>query len=339
MALVDELVFWYQKNKRMLPWRQDKNPYHVWISEIMLQQTRIEAVIGYYDRFIKKLPDVASLALIEEDELLKLWQGLGYYNRARNLKKAAIEIMEKYEGNFPKTYEEIKNLPGIGEYTAGAISSICFQEKQTAVDGNVLRVMTRVFSISKNIDQPKVKKEITSMLLEMMPNESGNFNEGLMELGETVCIPNGVPFCQNCPISKYCTSFQNGTMLEYPVRDIKKRVKQEEYTVVILVFENKIAIHKRDQGLLKNLYEFPNYFGKLSKKEIEEKTNGKIKIQMKAYKHVFTHVIWQIQSFVVIVPQMSQKYTWVTLEEIDHVYAIPTAFQPCVREVRRYFEN
>ena len=200
--IVSPLLEWYSKNKRELPWRKDKDPYHVWISEIMLQQTRIEAVKEYYKRFMDKVPTIEDLSKIEEDELLKLWEGLGYYNRARNLKKAAVEIMEKYQGKFPSQYEEILTLPGIGEYTAGAISSICFQKKEVAVDGNVMRVYARVCKQDIDVTDSKVKKEVGEEIRKILPDTPGDFNEAIMELGETICLPNAIPKCMECPLSK-----------------------------------------------------------------------------------------------------------------------------------------
>ena len=212
-SVVDELLIWYEQQKRNLPWRNDINPYHVWISEIMLQQTRIEAVIPYYERFMKELPIISSLASVDEDFLMKLWEGLGYYNRARNLKKAAIKIMNEYDGIFPNTYSEIIKLPGIGEYTASAISSICFGEKQVTVDGNVMRVFTRFYNDSSNISKNNTKKKIHDKLLSILPVDVGNFNQALMELGEVVCIHNGIPKCNDCPLRRSCQSYKNSNYL------------------------------------------------------------------------------------------------------------------------------
>ena len=210
------LSTWYQENKRSLPWRVDKNPYHVWISEIMLQQTRIEAVIPYYQHFINNLPTIHDLACIEEDKLLKLWEGLGYYSRAKNLKKAAQIIESEYQGIFPKNYEEILKLPGIGEYTASAITSICFNQKEVTIDGNVLRVYTRFFNDNSNIDDVKVKKEIRKHLMNLIPNDAGNFNQGMMELGETICLPKGLPKCQECPLNQACLAYKKKTYQTLP---------------------------------------------------------------------------------------------------------------------------
>ena len=198
--IAEKLIKWYEENQRQLPWRKEPTPYHVWISEIMLQQTRIEAVKKYYETFMKELPTIESLAKVDEEKLLKLWEGLGYYSRARNLKKAAILVQEKYEGKMPSSYSELLQLPGIGEYTAGAIASICFQEQVPAIDGNVLRVVARLTANSQDILLPQVKKQITNQVKQILPKQAGKFNQAIMELGETICIPKGNINCNECPI-------------------------------------------------------------------------------------------------------------------------------------------
>lgn len=257
--IVQPIVKWYQEQEKTLPWKQDKEPYHIWISEIMLQQTRIEAVKKYYTRFMKELPSIHDLAIVPEEKLLKLWEGLGYYSRAKNLKKAAIQIEEEYGGKLPTNYAELLKLSGIGEYTAGAIASISYQEKVPAVDGNVLRVISRVLASKKDVLLAETKKEMTKQLLEIMPEEAGDFNEGLMELGEKICIPNSTPLCEKCPIREYCIAYKENLTKEIPVRIKKQKRKIEKRTVFILKNKNEMAIKKRDkEGILANLYEFPN---------------------------------------------------------------------------------
>lgn len=257
--IVKPIVKWYQEQKKILPWKQDKEPYHIWISEIMLQQTRIEAVKKYYTRFMKELPTIQHLAKVSDEKLLKLWEGLGYYNRAKNLKKAAIQIEENYKGQMPTSYAELLNLSGIGEYTAGAIASISYQEKVPAVDGNVLRVVSRVIASKDDVLLPETKKRITKKLLEIMPDESGDFNEGLMELGEKICIPNTIPLCEKCPIQQFCIANKENLINEIPVRIKKQKRKVEKRTVFIVKYKDEIAIRKREKtGILANLYEFPN---------------------------------------------------------------------------------
>ena len=305
--IVKPLLKWYEENKRDLPWRKDQNPYHVWISEIMLQQTRIEAVKNYYQRFMQTIPTVQDLADIPEDELLKLWEGLGYYSRARNLKKAALVVMDRYQGKMPSCYDELIKLPGIGEYTAGAISSICYQEKVTAVDGNVLRVISRVLGSKKDVLLSETKKEIEKQLMEIMPKNSGDFNEGLMELGELVCLPNGVPACENCPLQKMCIAYQQNRVEEIPIRIKKVKRKKEEKTVFLLITKSdKIAIEKRiDKGLLSGMYQLPNIEGYYSEEELKQflmkwKLDVKQISFLKEGKHIFTHIDWFMKCYVVI---------------------------------------
>lgn len=327
--IVDPLLKWYLENKRTFPWREDKDPYHVWISEIMLQQTRIEAVLNYYDRFMKRLPTIQSLSEVEEDELLKLWQGLGYYSRARNLKKAAQKMINDYQGEFPKNYEDILKLPGIGEYTAGAISSICFGLPEVAIDGNVMRVYSRVANVDIDITSPKERKKIASKIKQILPKNSGDFNEAIMELGEVICIPNGLPKCEICPLKEICKAHILGRESSLPRKAIKKEKQEEDYTVFLMKCNGKIAIQKRESGLLKNMWEFPNEIGFLSIEQVKEKFS-----QVKSIKpsisntHIFTHKKWYMKSYLIELDKEIEPFQWVSLEEIEKDYAIPTAFFP-----------
>lgn len=341
--IVEPLVQWYQKNKRILPWRMEKDPYKIWISEIMLQQTRIEAVKEYYARFMKQLPSVQDLAMIEEEKLLKLWQGLGYYNRARNLKKAATIIQEQYHGKMPTAYDDLVKLPGIGEYTAGAIASIAYNEKVTAVDGNVLRVISRIIGNKKNVLEESTKKEITKLLEGIIPEEAGDFNEGLMELGETVCLPNQEPLCEKCPVSEFCYAYKNNMTTELPVREKKMTKDIETKTVLIMVDKSgNIAINKREnKGLLAGMYEFPNIDKVLTKKAIEEiveelgmQINSITKLGK--HKHVFTHKIWNMTGYKIEVENIGNQYTWVSFAQLKKEYPIPTAFQSFVKMLEKY---
>ena len=332
-SVVDELLIWYEQQKRNLPWRNDINPYHVWISEIMLQQTRIEAVIPYYERFMKELPIISSLASVDEDFLMKLWEGLGYYNRARNLKKAAIKIMNEYDGIFPNTYSEIIKLPGIGEYTASAISSICFGEKQVTVDGNVMRVFTRFYNDSSNISKNNTKKKIHDKLLSILPVDVGNFNQALMELGEVVCIPNGIPKCNDCPLRRSCQSYKNSNYFLYPVKDDKKVKEEIEMTILLLIWKNKVFVRKRKQaGLLHGLYEFPNIVGSKSMSEIEKLSSqfGDVDSVKKSicYTHVFTHKKWNMQAYFVFLESVNCRSLFYSVSNIEKNFALPTAFSP-----------
>ena len=321
--IVEPIVKWYKENKRMLPWRKQKNPYAIWISEIMLQQTRIEAVKVYYERFMREIPNIETLANIEEEVLLKLWEGFGYYSRAKNLKKAAIKICEEYGGNMPKYYEQLVDLPGIGEYTAGAIASIAYHERVPAVDGNVLRVISRIIGSTKDILLPDTKREMTAKLKAIMPKEAGDFNEGLMELGERVCIPNGEPFCNNCPLQAYCVAYKQGLTNQIPVRIKKTKRKYEERLIFVLEWKDKIAIQKRgEKGLLAGMYEFPNVMEKegLIIKQILQTWNleAEQKEALGKAKHIFSHIEWNMEGWRIKVKNKN--------EEIIEKYAIPEAF-------------
>lgn len=341
--IVKPLLDWYAIHKRMLPWRIDKNPYHVWVSEIMLQQTRIEAVVNYYHRFMSELPTIEDLANSPQDKLLKLWEGLGYYNRVRNLQKAAQIIVEKYQEKFPNAYQEILSLPGIGEYTASAISSICFSLKEATVDGNVLRVYMRIHNCYDNIDDNKIRKRVREELMKIMPENAGDFNEAMMELGETICIPNGSPKCEECPIKDFCKSYHQQTFLELPVKQDKKEKKEELYTVLLLVYQNMIAIQKRKNiGLLRNMWQFPNIENHLNLHQLEHdlKTNQIQYSTIKKaipYTHIFTHKKWNMCSYLVKLEKKIElnDIIWVSLEELEKEYALPTAFQP----FKKYLEK
>ena len=332
--IVEPLLDWFKDNKRDLPWRQDRDPYHVWISEIMLQQTRIEAVMGYYARFLTALPDVKALSEVDDDALMKLWEGLGYYSRARNLKKAAQKIMEEHGGTFPQTYAQLVKLPGIGEYTAGAIASICFDEKVPAVDGNVLRVIARLQGSYENVLLPEVKKQVGKELTAIMPDESGAFNEGLMELGELVCLPSGAPLCDRCPLQTQCTACQKGLTEELPVRVKKMKRTRADLSVLILTDpDGRIAIEKRpDTGLLAGMFQLPNIDGFYEAEELAARLVqwglSPVAITfLKKAKHVFTHIDWYMRAYSVTVEQTNDRFLWVTPEELHSAYSLPTAFR------------
>ena len=332
--IVEPLLLWFAQNKRELPWRQDKDPYHVWISEIMLQQTRIEAVMGYYARFIEALPDVRSLSETDDDALMKLWEGLGYYSRARNLKKAAVQIMEEHGGIFPQTYAELVKLPGIGEYTAGAIASICFDEKVPAVDGNVLRVIARVQGSRENVLLPETKKSAAKQLTAVMPDEAGAFNEALMELGELVCLPNGAPLCESCPLKEHCIACQKEMTGQIPVRIKTVKRRRADLSVFIITSpDGRIAIEKRpEKGLLSNLYQLPNVEGFHDEKELSAvlRNWGLTPTDIKFFKdakHVFTHIDWYMKGYAVTVKEAGGPFLWVTPEKLESIYPLPTAFQ------------
>ena len=276
--IVPALMEWYPNHKRDLPWRVHPLPYYVWISEVMLQQTRVETVIPYYLRFLKKLPSVGDLAGCPPEELMKLWEGIGYYSRARNLQRAAKVVMEVYGGSMPGTKEELLKLPGIGSYTASAISSIAYGRCEAAVDGNVLRVSTRLLEDSACIDEPRVKKrweEIWTAVMrqyqESHPEEvsfPGTFNQAMMEIGATVCVPGGTPVCSRCPLSTFCLAHHHGGELLYPVRKTRRPRRVEKRTVLLLTDGGRIALRKRNgKGLLAGMWELPNEEGMLTQEE------------------------------------------------------------------------
>ncbi len=327
------LLPWYRENKRKLPWRQDKDPYHIWVSEIMLQQTRVEAVKGYYTRFLNTLPAISDLASCDDDLLRKLWEGLGYYSRVSNLKKAARQVMTQYSGIFPREYAQVLDLPGIGEYTAGAICSIAFDQPTPAVDGNVLRVISRITDDSTPIDQPAYKKSVQQKLAEIYPSEAGDFTQALMELGATVCGPNRLPDCENCPCKDFCLGYQRKTAPSLPVKSPKRQRRIEERTVLILSCCGRYAMEKRpNKGLLAGLWQLPNVEGELDMQAVlewVEKLGLKpVEIFMQVErKHIFTHIEWHMRGVYVSVTDCGGDFVWLSEEEIRSQTALPTAFR------------
>lgn len=337
--LPDALLPWYKVHKRDLPWRKDRDPYHIWVSEIMLQQTRVEAVKGYYSRFLESVPTIEDLAKIDDEQLLKLWEGLGYYSRVRNMKKAACVIMEKFNGIFPKLHSDILALPGIGAYTAGAICSIGFDLKTPAVDGNVLRVISRITDDSTPIDQLAFKKTVNNNLTEIYPEHAGDFTQALMELGATVCGPNRSPDCDHCPCKHFCLGYQRGTAEKLPVKSRKGERKVQKLSVFILHADGRYAVEKRpDKGLLASLWQFPNVINKLDVvdaiRQVEEFGLIPKEIHRQVEKkHVFTHVEWDMCGFFMEVVSANENFTWMTAAQINQDAALPTAFRQFWEEI------
>lgn len=340
------LLAWYDNNRRILPWREDPKPYRVWVSEIMLQQTRVEAVKPYFERFMKSLPDIEALAAAEEEVLLKLWEGLGYYNRVRNLQKAAIQIMEDYNGHMPDTYEELLKLKGIGSYTAGAIASIAFKRPVPAVDGNVLRVISKIRADERLITDAKVKSAVEEDLKLVMPiDRPGDFNQAMMEIGACVCIPNGEPHCRECPLQEICKAHAEGCELQYPKKAAKKQRRIEEKTILVIRDENKAALKKRgDKGLLAGMYEFPSMEGYKTAEEVTAylSANGirTLRIQpLEEAKHIFTHKEWRMKGYMVRVDELAPKELteitkdWLFIEprQTEEKYPVPAAFAAYTR--------
>lgn len=343
------LLVWYDAGRRILPWREEPTPYHVWLSEIMLQQTRVEAVKPYYDRFLQYLPDIESLAAVEEEQLLKLWEGLGYYNRARNLKKSAMQIVAEYGGEMPGEYEQLIRLAGIGSYTAGAIASIAFHKAVPAVDGNVLRILSRLRLDDRDILDARVKKSIEEELKSVIPQDRpGDFNQALMELGAMVCIPNGNPKCEVCPWQELCQARIQDRIAEFPRKTPKKARKIEKKTVLVILDEHYVALHKReDRGLLAGMYEFPMLDGHLSEEKVlsflRQAGMSPLRIQkLEPSKHIFTHKEWNMVGYQVRVDELmkadlagagreqeeerSTDYIFIDPAETKSRYPIPSAF-------------
>lgn len=331
--LPDALLPWFDKNKRCLPWRRDKEPYHIWLSEIMLQQTRVEAVKSYYARFLAELPTIAALAACDDDRLHKLWEGLGYYSRVRNLKKAAQVIMNTHGGSFPTEYDKILALPGIGDYTAGAISSIAFEQKRAAVDGNVLRVYSRLMNDPTPIDPPQMKAKVRRELEEIYPDRAGDFTQALMELGATLCGPNWAPKCDRCPCRAFCKAFSAGTADGLPVKSPKKQKRQEYRTVFLLECDGFYALTRRpDSGLLAGLWQFPDVGGTLELPAaigLAESWGLQVKDvrHQLEKKHIFTHIVWNMRCYCLEVKTKSDKFSWFSACEIGENAALPTAYR------------
>lgn len=333
------LLEWYDKGHRMLPWRENKDAYRIWVSEIMLQQTRVEAVIPYYHCFLENFPDIEALSKAEDEKLLKCWEGLGYYSRVRNMKKAAITVMEEYGGRMPDTWEELQKLSGIGSYTAGAIASIAYNRPVPAVDGNVLRILSRLRMDEEFINLSAVKKRVEAELAEVMPvDRPGDFNQAMMELGATVCIPNGNPKCGDCPWMDLCLAKTAGCTEEFPKKEAKKKRTIEKKTVLILKEQDRIAIHKRpDKGLLAGLYEFPMMEGHLDEGEVicrlKEKGLEAVRVErLPEAVHIFSHKEWHMIGYAVRVDELEKQdkeandYLFVEPEDTRQNYPIPSAF-------------
>lgn len=381
--LVFPLLQWFLNHARVLPWREEPTPYRVWVSEIMLQQTRVEAVKPYFERFTTALPDADALSACPEDELLKLWEGLGYYNRVRNMQKAAVEVVENYGGQLPADYEKLLKLKGIGHYTAGAVASIAYGIPVPAVDGNVLRVLTRVSADDTDIMKQSFRNQMETLLEKLMhgtsdrneknvflwmedaddlrmqvyhQNLAGAFNQALMELGATVCVPNGAPLCEVCPWKDLCEAKKQGLIGQIPVKSKAKPRKIEEKTVLILRDDDKVAIRKRPQkGLLAGLYELPNMEGSMGQEEVvslvKQMGYAPIRIQpLGEAKHIFSHIEWHMTGYVIRVeePEMRQQVQsgspkddllFVNAEDAKEKYAIPSAFAAYAKYMNIFLGN
>lgn len=331
------LLDWYHRRARNLPWRDDPTPYRVWISEIMLQQTRVEAAKPYFLRFVDALPDIPALAACPEDALMKLWEGLGYYTRARNLQKAARLVMERYGGELPASYEELLSLPGVGEYTAGAVASIAFGLPCPAVDGNVLRVLSRLTASGQDIADPGTKREMREALRAILPPEAGDFNQSLMELGACVCLPGGEPLCGDCPLAGLCRARAEGLQARLPVKAKKRPRRTEERTVLLLRRDGgRLALCRRpEKGLLAGMWEPVNLAGELDGEQIRETLEGmgfsvRSLAALPPVRHIFTHVEWRMTGWHCVVdgePEPGSGIVWAGLDELAEKYPLPSAFR------------
>lgn len=342
------LLPWFRENARVLPWRRDREPYHVWLSEIMLQQTRVEAVKPYYLRFLSELPTIYALSKCADDRLMKLWEGLGYYSRARNLAKAAKYIMNELGGVFPRDFKSIRALSGIGDYTAGAIASICFDLPEPAVDGNVLRVVTRICADDSCTDEQSVKNRIRDALrsVYVQTPQRGDLTQALMELGAVICVPNGSPHCDICPCREICTAHAENTVDQFPVRKPKKSRRIEYHTVFTLQCGDEIATAKRpSRGLLAGLWELPHLDGKLSPQDALKaaseswhcKPNELISVTNRV--HIFTHIEWHMTCVYLQCTEKSEQFTWVSKETLAEETALPTAFRICLPDFSNTSEH
>lgn len=342
--IIRPLLNWYEGHARVLPWREQVTPYRVWVSEIMLQQTRVEAVKPYFERFMNALPTIQDLAECEENRLLKLWEGLGYYNRVRNLQTAAKTIMSDFNGQLPADYKKLLSLKGIGNYTAGAIVSIAYGIPMPAVDGNVLRVIMRVTADDSDIMKQSVKNMVEQALQEIMPAQhAASFNQALMELGAIVCLPNGEPLCDQCPWNRFCKAKKQGIWSQLPVKKKAKSRRVENRTILIIRDGDKIVLHKRpDKGLLAGLYEFPNLPGHVSQDEavtaVQEMKLNPLHIQkLETAKHIFSHVEWHMQGYMIRVDSLTREdagLLFVNTEEIKKEYPIPSAFAAYTKYIK-----
>ena len=343
--IVQPLISWYRQNKRILPWRDQKNAYYTWVSEIMLQQTRVEAVKPYFLRFIGELPDVKALAECPEEKLMKLWEGLGYYNRVRNMQSAAQVVVAEYGGVLPASYDELLALKGIGSYTAGAIASIAYDIPVPAVDGNVLRVFSRITEDRQDIMKQSVRSQVEEKLLGIMPKDApGDFNQALMELGAVVCVPNGPARCMECPVAALCKAYHHGTVDELPVKAPKKKRTIENKTVLVIQDGECTAIRKRPQeGILAGLYELPNVEGHLSMDEALQKVKEMnleplhIEVLPEA-KHIFSHIEWRMIGYRIHVSSLEERkeapFIFTEKKQSEKQYAIPSAFRAYIKYMK-----
>ena len=345
--IADLLLAWYDQHARTLPWRGIHDPYRTWVSETMLQQTRVETVLGYYARFLERFPTVADLAAAPEDDVLKMWEGLGYYSRARNLHKGAKQVMAEFGGVIPADVEQLRKISGIGPYTAGAIASIAFDQSVPAVDGNVIRVVSRLRGIRENVGIPSVRRTLEGAAASLVPQlRPGDFNQAVMDLGATICTP-GTPACEKCPLQGVCDAYAADDAEDLPVLPRKNPPKVIDYTVCLIFSGNRVLMRQRTEAMLKGLWVFPMAEGKYTLRQVPAAVKKLTKLAAKDVqsageaKHVFTHQIWQMQLYTMTVPEDAQApngYQFIPVGEM-HTLAIPTAVKAAVKAVRDYYPD
>ena len=336
---VQSLLEWFRRSQRQMEWRSNPSPYYVWVSEIMLQQTRVEAVRPYFHRFITQLPDIPALAQCDEEKLLKLWEGLGYYNRVRNMQKAAIIVVNQYGGILPSDPHMLMELPGIGAYTAGAIASIAYGVPEAAVDGNVLRVLSRLTGSDECIDEPKVKVRFEQLVRDVLRAEDapppGEFNQALMEFGALICLPGTGARCSECPVRDACAAYMHGEQAALPVRKAKKPRRIEKRTILVVRDATRTVIRKRpERGLLAGLWELPGLEGHLTQRQILDAVSGMgirpLRITpLPESKHIFSHVEWHMHGYLILSEDLEDlKNGCIAVEPVQtqKEYSIPAAF-------------
>lgn len=341
------LLVWYDRHARILPWREIHDPYRTWVSETMLQQTRVETVIGYYDRFLQRFPTVADLAAAPEDDVLKMWEGLGYYSRARNLHKGAKQVMAEHDGWIPSDPEQLRRISGIGPYTAGAIASIAFDRPVPAVDGNVIRVVSRLRGIRENVGIPTVRRMLEAEAAALVPEERpGDFNQAVMDLGATICTP-GTPACERCPLQSECDAYAAGDAEELPVLPRKNPPKVLDYAVCLIFSGDRVLMRQRTEAMLRGLWVFPMVDDKPTLRQLPAAVRKLTKLSVANVqpageaKHVFTHQVWQMQLYTMSVPENALApagYSFIPAEEMVDL-AIPTAVKAAVKAVHQHLES
>ncbi len=341
-SIAELLLDWYDAHARTLPWRGNVTPYQTWVSETMLQQTRVETVLHYYPRFIGRFPTIEDLATADEADVLKCWEGLGYYSRARNLHQAAQQVMTDFGGEMPRSIEQLRQLRGVGAYTAGAIASIAFGQRTAAVDGNAIRVISRVLGIRENVGIPSVRRQLEEAANALVPAERpGDFNQAVMDIGATVCVP-GTPSCEKCPLGRVCSAFAEDDADELPVLPRKNPPKVLEYDVLLIRCGDRLLMRQRTEAMLKGLWVFPMVQGHAAKSAWRSLgRNFDVSVRnvqpVGEAKHVFTHQVWQMKLYRMETEEDNAPagYRYVTMAEMEGL-TVPTAMKAAVSEAKKW---